>query len=106
MYYDMKKLLAIIYLKTYSEAYQYKELKELLGFNVGQLKEFINKLVEEELIKDNSSLLLTQKSLDILKGMGLKDIDINSLMKEKTSIIMSENKLTFDDIYIPENFKL
>lgn len=106
MYYDMKKLLAILYLKSYQDAYQYSELKELLGFNITQLKIFIGKLVSDKLVEDEDRLVLTEKSINILEKMGLDDIDINSLMKEKTSIDLVKNKLTFDDIYIPQNLKL
>lgn len=106
MHYNIKKLLAIIYLKTYSDAYEYHELKELLGLNITQLKIFIDNLASEKLIQDKNRLVLTDKSFNILKQMGLDNIDINSLMEEKITINLIENKLTFDDIYIPKDFKL
>ncbi len=106
MQYDLKKILAIIYLNTYSDAYELNELKELLGLNISQLKEFISSLISEDLIKNEETLHLTDKSSNILLKMGLEDVDINSLMDDKKTINVSHDKLTFDDIYIPKNFKL
>lgn len=106
MQFNLKKLLTIMYLKTYKDCYEYSELKELLGFSITQLKEFLEGLVDEGLVINDVSLKLTDKSINTLKDMGLFDVDFNTLMEEKTTISINSSKLTFDDIYIPKDFKL
>lgn len=106
MQYNIKKLLAIMYLRTYKDKYQYSELKDLLGLSITQLKEFINNLIDDDLIINSSSLHLTNKSIGILESIGLIDVNINTLIKDKASISTNSDKLTLEDVYIPENFKL
>lgn len=104
---SFKEIIVLIYLNTYKDSYQYNELKMLLDFNTSQLKEFINIMKEKKLLKESNILILSDKALDRLKRLGLENININDLLQDKCSLKFSEqNKLGFDDIYIPKNFKL
>lgn len=104
---EFKELITLIYINTYEDAYQYNELKELLDFSTSQLKEFIKSMQGDGLLDRSDSLMISSKGFEILKELGLENVDINELLEEKESLRFSKiNKLEFDDIYIPKNFKL
>lgn len=104
---EFKELIILIYLNTYEDAYQYSELKELLDFSTSQLKEFIKIMQDKNLLEKSSGLMITTQGIMILKELGLEKVDINELLEKKESLTFSKrNKLEFDDIYIPKNFKL
>lgn len=104
---SFKEIIVLIYLNTYKDSYQYNELKRLLDFNTSQLKEFINIMKKKKLLKESNILMLNYRALDRLKRLGLENININDLLQEKCSLKFPEqNKLGFEDVYIPKNFKL
>lgn len=105
---EFKEIITLIYLNTYKDAYQYNELKELLDFSTNQLKEFIKVMQNKNLLeKNNISLIISKQGFLLLKELGLENVNINDLLEKKDSLKFCEkNKLEFEDIYIPKNFKL
>lgn len=103
---DIREIISLVYLNSYPGAYQYSELKLLLGFNTSQLKEFIDYLYQYGVIKSDETLILSEKGKHILKENALENVHINDLLQEKNCFEIEDEKLDFEDIYIPKNFKL
>lgn len=102
---DIKEIISVIYLNSYKEKTQYNELKQLLGLNTKQFKVFIKGLYEKQIIEETVKLTLTTSSIEWLEENGLIDIHISDLLKDKKSIKVEKDKMSFDEIYIPINFR-
>ncbi|MCT4612230.1 MAG: hypothetical protein N4A47_02520 [Clostridia bacterium] len=101
------ELLILIYLKEYEDEYLLTEIKELCGFTNVQMKTTINNLIDRELLTNEfGRLLLTEQGNSLLKEKGLNKVSLNELFKDIVTLKFTGKPFSFEDIYIPKQFKV
>jgi len=104
---NFKSIFILFYFKEYKDQYLLSEISRLCNLSIKQLNREISSLVEENFIEINNGIyFLTNKAFDLLKETNLLNLTFDELQKEIVSFKKQTTKLDFDDIYIPENFKL
>lgn len=103
---NIHETLILIYLNEYEDNYLLSEVKELCNFTNAQLKICINTMKEKNLLESKSDrLLISESGKSLLESKNLLNVSIEDLYKEKVTLNFTEEKLTFEDIYIPKWFK-
>ncbi|KMK75266.1 MarR family transcriptional regulator [Alkalihalobacillus pseudalcaliphilus] len=104
---DFKELLVLIYLNDYKDEYLFTEIKQLCNFTTSQMKQTLDKLIEKGLLlNQDGSLILGSKGEVLLKEKGLTNVSIEELFQMDTVTLSLKKTLSFDDVFIPKNFKL
>jgi predicted transcriptional regulator len=105
---EFKELLILVYMNEYKDSYLLSEVKELCNFSTAQMKKSINDLLDENLLCNSKGRLnLTSKSETLLREKGLIYISITDLFQQDTvTLKFIDGPLSFEDIYLPKNFKL
>ncbi|MTI71457.1 MAG: hypothetical protein FH751_14520 [Firmicutes bacterium] len=104
---NSKELLILIYLNEYKDQYLLAEIKELCYFTTSQMKKYLQKMIEKEMLEDsNGRLLLTYKAEKFLKEKGLFNVTLSELFKDIVTLEFTEKPLSFQDVYIPKEFKI
>ncbi|MBP1940347.1 putative transcriptional regulator [Bacillus luteolus] len=95
-------------MNEYKDSYLLSEVKELCNFSTAQMKKSINDLLDKNLLCNSKGrLILTSESETLLKEKGLINISITDLFQQDTvTLEFIDEPLSFEDIYIPKNFKL
>ncbi|KJJ43062.1 hypothetical protein UM89_02705 [Bacillus subtilis] len=99
---NYKKILLLTYFNTIQAGYSYKEMCEVFGLSLNQLKDIIDELYEDEFIVLKGYYKLSEKGIDILEEHGFEDV--NFLENNEESNIFVNPSLDIDDIYVPIDF--
>ncbi|WP_263703492.1 hypothetical protein [Bacillus thuringiensis] len=105
---EFKELLILVYLNEYRDAYLLSEIKEMCNFSTNQMKKSLSDLMSKNMLSNNTGrLVLTQEAELLLKEKGLLNVSITDLFQQDTvTLKFIGNQLSFDDIYIPKDFKM
>ncbi|CAM4127938.1 MULTISPECIES: hypothetical protein [Bacillus cereus group] len=105
---EFKELLILVYLNEYRDAYLLSEIKEMCNFSTNQMKKSLSDLMSKNMLSNNTGrLVLTHEAELLLKEKGLLNVSITDLFQQDTvTLRFIGNQLSFDDIYIPKDFKL
>lgn len=104
---DFKELLILVYLNDYKDEYLLSEIKELCNFSTTQMKKCLHNLIKKNLLNDEyGRLLLTIEAESLLKEKGLLNVSIADLFQDTVTLKFIEKPFSFQDIYIPKDFKI
>ncbi|WP_201713016.1 hypothetical protein [Rossellomorea arthrocnemi] len=105
---EFKELLLLVYLNEYRDTYLLSEIKELGNFSTDQMKKTLDDLISKDMLSSNTGrLALTNRAELYLKDKNLLNVSITDLFQQDTvTLKFIEKPLSFDDIYIPKDFKL
>lgn len=104
---DYRDVLIIFYMNSVKGNYVYADLVELLGLTYAQIKDKVDKLIEQEYLTINQTMTIDvgQKGIDILAEKRFLDINIFDLYEERgLHEDKISNRLDVNHIYIPKNF--
>lgn len=102
-----KSMLIIIYFNEYKDEYLLSEICKLCDFTTKQLKRELESMVAEGLLTYESGLYrLTDCAIEALEEKGLENSTFEELQRDTMTLRIREEKLGFDKVFIPIDFKL
>ncbi len=99
-----RKLLVLLYFKTYGKEYDLLELRQLLGLDNSHLDQILMELKSDELIAiEDYIIVITEKGLISLVA---NNINCNSHVSEDYNYknINTDNRMALDEPYVPKKF--
>ena len=102
---DYKEMLIMIYLKDYGDEYLLAEICSLCDLTTNQLTRMMQKLEKKGLVSSEKSIKLSVKAKNYLVDNGYGEIDMKRLQEDIVTLDIKNPQLSFEDIYIPVNFK-
>lgn len=102
-----KTILIMIYFNDYQDQYLLSEICDLCSFSTKQLNRELRLMQDNNLLQKNSGIYsLAEKANRILEERGLLNSTFEDLQCETITLQFRNEKLGFDDIYIPDDFRL
>lgn len=102
-----QELLILVYMQEYQDNYLFSEIKSICNFSTDQMKCFLNIMQGKQLLNfENNIISIAPLGSQVLVEKGLESITLNDLLTEKVTLNIQEERLSFDDIYIPLNFHI
>ncbi len=99
---EYKIVLILKYFKLVNASYSYNELMDLFGLNIKQLDSFLNDMIEMGLLEINQYIKVTHQGEGLLKKYNMNNFD--ELEEDIELNIFCDEKMGFEDIYIPDGF--
>ena len=102
-----KSVLIMIYFNEYKDVYLLSEICKLCDFTTKQLKRELELMIDDGLLKYKSGLYgLTDYAIEFLEEKGLQNSTFEELQRDTMTLRIREEKLGFDKVFIPKDFKL
>ncbi len=100
---NYKIALLLQYFNSVDSSYSYQEIMMLFGYTFEQIDNLITYLIDEDLILLKEYLKVSDKGKNYLDNYNLLNVDFE--IEETTDDIFTEERISFEDIYIPKKFE-
>lgn len=100
---NYKIALLLQYFNSVDSSYSYQEIMMLFGYTFEQIDNLITYLIDEDLILLREYLKISDRGKNYLDDYNLLNVDLED--RETTDDIFTEERISFEDIYIPKKFE-